>query len=127
MSVNIVGLTMSCPSSMAYSDTSVGVFSFKETLQVGNLALALEYVHVAVGVDGGHTGAVVSSVFQSVETFDYDWTRLALSYVSYNTTHKSLQIKQFTIFWKRPQRVVHKHFQVVGVLTDSLHGGHDGS
>jgi hypothetical protein len=75
---------------MADADAAVSVLPFQEALQVGHLALALENVHAAVGVQGGYAGAVITSVFQSVKTLDDDGTCLSLSHVSYNTAHNSL-------------------------------------
>jgi hypothetical protein len=39
-------------------------------------------------VHDGNSGAVVAPVFQSFESFDEQWGRLAVPHIGYNSTHK---------------------------------------
>ena len=52
-----------------------------------NLALFLLNVQGSA-VDHGHSGAVVTTVFEPAQALQQDWPRLALADIPYNATHK---------------------------------------
>ncbi len=66
MSVHIIGLSMSCPACVCYTDCTGSVFGFTEVLKVVYLAMCLVDMKISGGIYQCHAGAVISAVFQSV-------------------------------------------------------------
>lgn len=68
-------------------NASAQLLALEEMLQVGDLALTLVYVECTVLADHGDPRAVVSAVFEPVQTLQQNRTGLASPDISYNPTH----------------------------------------
>ena len=72
---------------MRDADATAQLLALEEMLQVGDLALTLVYVERTVLADHGDPRAVVSAVFQPVQTFQQNRAGLTPADISYNPTH----------------------------------------
>lgn len=87
MGVHVVRHAVRRPARMRDADASAQLLALEEMLQVGDLALTLVYVECTVLADHGDPRAVVSAVFEPVQTLQQNRTGLASPDISYNPTH----------------------------------------
>ena len=87
MGIYVIRLAVRSPAGVPYAYGPAAILPREECFQAGNLAFALVNVDYSVRMDYGHSGAVVSSVFQTVKTLDDDRTCLTLTYITYYSTH----------------------------------------
>ena len=87
MSIGAAGLTMRCPSGMCDASIAADVLLFTERHQVGHFALGLIYIQAAFIVNQRHASAVITTILQSLETFNQNGIGFFASYIAYNSTH----------------------------------------
>ena len=62
-------------------------------LQVSDLTLGLINIELVFAIDQCHTGRVVTTVFQAVESTDQYVIGLTLANVSYYSTHSNFELR----------------------------------
>ena len=87
MGVHVVRHAVRRPARMRDADATAQFLALEEMLQVGDLALTLVYVERTVLADHGDPRAVVSAVFEPVQTLQQNRAGLAPPDISYNPTH----------------------------------------
>ena len=87
MGVRVVRNAVGGPTRVGDADMSGNVFARGEMFQVGDLALAFEDVEPAVPAHQRYAGAVVTPVFQPVESLYQNRIRVTLTYITYNPAH----------------------------------------
>lgn len=87
MGVHVVRHAVRRPARMRDADASAQLLALEEMLQVGDLALTLVYIERTVLADHGDPRAVVSAVFEPVQTLQQNRAGLAPPDISYNPTH----------------------------------------
>ena len=92
MGIDVVRDTMRRPACVRDADISAQLLPREEMFEVRDLALAFVNVERTVLIDHRHTRAVVTAVFQPVQTFQQDRTGFAPADISYNPTHNSFSI-----------------------------------
>lgn len=91
------GLAMGGPTRVGNTDCPSCVLVRAIALQIGHLALLLIDAQHAVGIDQGHSGTIVTTIFQSLQPLDQYGVSLSFrSNVSYNTTHILFSLKVFS-------------------------------
>ena len=81
-------LAMGGPTRVGDTDRPSCVLVRAIALQIGHLALLLIDAQHAIGIDQGHSGTIVTTIFQSLQPLDQYGVSLSFrSNVSYNTTH----------------------------------------
>ena len=91
------GLAMGGPTRVGDTDRPSCVLVRTIALQIGHLALLLIDAQHAVGIDQGHSGTIVTTIFQSLQPLDQYGVSLSFrSNVSYNTTHILFSLKVFS-------------------------------
>lgn len=83
-------LTVGGPACVGDADGARAVLAFGGKLQVADLALGLVNIQGVVAVDERHTGRVVTTVFQTVKTFDEDAVSITVTDITYYSTHKRI-------------------------------------
>ena len=92
--VSVVGVrfTVSGPSRMRYAYAARCVFVGRILLQVCHLSFCLVYSEVFIVVEQSYSGAVVTSIFQSLQSLDENRVSFSFSYVSYDSTHVGMMV-----------------------------------
>lgn len=85
-----VRLAMCSPSCVCYAYCSRSVLLGGQGLQFCHLALGLVDVELSLRVDECHSGTVIASILQAVQTLDEHRIGLAMAYVTYYSAHKFL-------------------------------------
>ncbi len=85
MGIGIIGFTVGCPACMGHAQASRGIFILNKSFEIGNLAAAFKYIQALV--EQGNTCTVVSSVFQSFESFNKNGIGFPGSDIANNSTH----------------------------------------
>ena len=94
MRILLIGNTMSGPTRMRYSYHSAGIFLLRKRLQLSYLALGFIYMQFILAIDKRHSGTIIASVLQPMETFNKDWISLTLTNVTYNSAHRDIRVKK---------------------------------
>ena len=89
MSVDIAWLSVRRPSGVGYSYAAAEIMAGRDFLEIFYLSFGLVYPHLTVVIDKGDSGAVITSVFESLQTLYQDWVGLSLTYISYYSAHNS--------------------------------------
>ena len=89
MGVDVAWLSVRRPSGVGYSYAAAEIMAGSDFLEIFYLPFGLVYPHLTVVIDKGDSGAVITSVFESLQTLYQDWVSLSLTYVSYYSAHNS--------------------------------------
>ena len=87
MGVYVVGLSVGCPAGMGDADASLDVFRLAEAFEVVDLSAGFIDIEVSFAVDHSDTGAVITAVFQAVESFDKNLVCGIITNIPYYSTH----------------------------------------
>ena len=82
------GLSVSSPAGMCDTHRTRAVLAGSGCLQVSDLTLGFVDIELVLAIDQCHTGRVVTTVFQAVESTNQYVIGLTLANVSYYSTHK---------------------------------------
>jgi hypothetical protein len=86
MRIAIAGFAMGGPTGMTDAYSCMKILSDQGVFQISDLSFFLENFQPAV--QQGDTGAIISPVLKSFQTFQNNRVRLAGADVGYNSTHK---------------------------------------
>ena len=95
MGVDVARLAVGGPAGVGYAYAAADVLVGRDRFKVLDLALGLVDHKPSVIVDERHSGAVVTSVFEPLETLDENWVGLSFTYISYDSTHLLYTLKIF--------------------------------
>ena len=105
MGVGVVRNPVRGPAGVGDADVAAEVLSVEEMLQIGDLALAFEYVETPVRVDQRDARTVVSPVFEAVKPLYQNRARVAPPDISDYSAHVVL----FFLFGSKIRKNFNKH------------------
>ena len=68
--IGCIGFAVRGPAGVSNTSTSADVLFLAEGFQVGHLAFSFVHVESALIINHSYTGAVITTVFQSLESFN---------------------------------------------------------
>ncbi len=92
MGVDLRGLAMGCPAGMGNAQLACQGISFHSFRQGGYLAHFTSALDTVVATDDGHTGRIISPVFQTAQTLKKDTLNVPFRNRAYNSTHAVLPV-----------------------------------
>ena len=88
--VGAIGLSVSGPTGVGDTDVPADVFVLTERLQIGHLALGLVHIQAAVATYHSHAGTVITTILQSLESFNQNGIGFLPAYVTNNSAHSCI-------------------------------------
>ncbi len=85
--IHRIRLAVGSPTGMRNTNRSPHILITCKCFQLGNFAFCLIHIKFTFGVDKGNTGTIITTILQTVKSFNQNWIRLSFTNITYNATH----------------------------------------